>query len=141
MRAHAALAVRRNCDKARGGRWTVAGGSRNETNTDILHAGTERLSKPVSFDLPNKNPTGAEGGQPRHRIGSRSAGDFAALGKGMIKLIGAIFVDQSHYTLGNIVFEKECIIDRRDDVDDGIAHSDDVEFPHHLYPQSSQLRL
>ena len=51
----------------------------------------------------------------------------------MIELVGTVFVDQGHDALGDIVFEKEAVIDRCDNVDNGVSHGNDVEIPRHLF--------
>jgi hypothetical protein len=96
---------------------------------------------PISFKLAAKDSPSAQRGQPRHGIGRRSASGFASFGKGMVKLIGTILVDQGHHALGDFVGQEELVIDRSDDVDDGIAHRDDIEAACHILPNPLKLRL
>src|SRR5258705_13650414 len=52
------------------------------------------------------------------------------VGQRLEKLLGAELVDQGHGALGDAMVEQETVIDRGDDVDNGIAQAGDVILCH-----------
>ena len=62
---------------------------------DCFQAFGETLAQPVGLDLAHEDALAAEGGQARHGVRGRAAGNFAALGQHLQQLMRAKFVDQA----------------------------------------------
>ena len=91
------------------------------------HIGAERLAQAVGADLADIAGPTSERGDAGHRVGRRTPGSLDFDLHHVVELVGPFLVDQQHRTLGQALPDDELIGGPGNDVDNGIADSDNVE--------------
>ncbi|MNX91055.1 hypothetical protein D3C86_1231230 [compost metagenome] len=131
---HRSLAVFGHEDHGAGGRREGAFRFRFEIDTLGADIVLEDFSELVFRHLAEIGGLTAEIRHACRRVASAAAGGFKSRPHKRIKQFGAFRVDEVHRTFGNGIVVEKAIIAAGDNVDDGIADSQYVEFRHRPYP-------
>jgi hypothetical protein len=125
--AHGALGVGRDQDQAPAGGRPLGGRPPLEGDADGPDVVGEDRAELVVAHPPHEGTPPAERGQPRQRVGGRSAGDLHARAHRRVQRVGPLGVDQLHRALHQTVAIEEAVVGVGDHVDEGVADADDVE--------------
>ncbi|KNA03684.1 hypothetical protein SOVF_206750 [Spinacia oleracea] len=131
---HRTLAVFGDEDHRTGGRRKRAFRLRFEIDALRADIVLEDFSELVFGDLAEIGGLAAEIRNARGRVAGTSARGFESRPHQRIKQLGPFRIDEVHRAFGNGIVVEKAIIAARDDVDDGIADSQYVEFRHRPYP-------
>ena len=138
---HRALPVGGHEDEAATRRMIAARGQRRriEMYAQRLEIVAEDLAELVVGDLPDEGRCAAHRRDPRHAVGRRSARMFFRDTHAGVKSIGLGGREQLHGARGQRMLDQEFGRAGRDDVDDRIAHRNDIEtrlahVPAHFLP-------
>ena len=90
--------------------------------------------------LPDKRDGGSERSQRGRRVGGRTAGHLGGRAEAGVYLLGLQVVDEGHGALGETELVHQVVGRRSQDVDDGVADSDDfVRWVHALEASGAEL--
>ena len=123
---HGALAVRRHHDVAARGRRTVGSGRRIEGDLERADVVAEDRAEIVVAHLADEGRARAEARDAGDGVGGRAAGAFGRRTHGLVDRLRAILVDQRHAALLHVLLDQEIVLGAGNDIDDGIADSENV---------------
>ena len=87
----------------------------------------EDLAKLVVTDLADVGRPAAEAGDTGHRVGRRAARRLDTGWHCGIERCRPLRIDEGHRSLDQTMLIEKVLRHRRDHVDDGVAHPDDIE--------------
>ncbi|NDH84978.1 MAG: hypothetical protein EBY65_08990, partial [Acidimicrobiia bacterium] len=124
---HRPLAVGRDLDERAGGRFALGGERHVKPHTAVAGVVGEDLAKLVVTDLADVGRPAAEAGDTGHRVGRRAARGLDTGWHCGIERCRPLRIDEGHRSLHQTMPIEKVLRDRRDHVDDGVAHPDDIE--------------
>ncbi len=127
-RQHRALSVGRNQHEATSSRRTVMTRRGVESDAGGPNVPFEHGSELVVAKLADVTGATAQRDQTDHRVRRRAARAFHRVGNQRVESSGLLGVDERHRTLGQAVLLQERVVRVGQDVDDGVADADYVEF-------------
>ncbi len=123
---HGALTVGRHQDVGAGRRRTVdrrRGGEMHARAPEIVG---EIAADLIVADLADEGAARPELGGADRRVGGRAARDDHGLTHGGVEILGPRLVDQVHGALGNGALFQKRVVDRGENVDDGVPEAQEV---------------
>ncbi|CAB4853160.1 unannotated protein [freshwater metagenome] len=113
-------------DDATSGRCVVGGRARSELHPDRTKVVAEHVAQFVVADLADVRRTATETGDTGHGVGGRSTAHLDGASERLVEVDRSLGVDERHRTLHQFVLVDETVVGMTDDVDEGVAHADDV---------------
>ena len=125
---HRPLALGREQDHRARRRRAIAQPRHAVMDADALRSSAKTSPRRRRPHLADKRGAAAERGDARRGIGRAAARNLAFLGRHAVVEIGRpLRIDEVHDALGHALALEEVRIDRRDDVDDGVADGENVK--------------
>ena len=123
---HGPLAIGRDQDQAAPGRRPVDQRRRFEAHAKRAHVVGEDGAELVLGDLPDERDAGPACGSARHAVRRRAAARLARAAHRVVQHQRLGRIEQLHRALGQVEASQEVVVAGRDDVDQRVAHGEDV---------------